>query len=109
MTANHDMTASGRPVRPGAVRRSVSQVTQTIPRRDLLKIGSLGVGTVGGCGLALPDLLQASEAGGPRPGVAAANPVAPGDIAATIYYALGLDPGSTITEPLGRPHHLALG
>jgi len=39
----------------------------------------------------------------------AANPVTPEDIAATIYYALGLDPGATITDPLGRPHHLALG
>jgi hypothetical protein len=37
------------------------------------------------------------------------NPVTPEDIAATIYYALGLDPASTIVDPLGRPHHLALG
>ena len=31
------------------------------------------------------------------------------DIAATIDYALGLEPGATITDPLGRPHDLAPG
>ena len=39
----------------------------------------------------------------------ASDPVSPEDIAATIYYALGLDPGSNIVDPLGRPHALALG
>ena len=37
------------------------------------------------------------------------DPVSPEDIAATIYYALGLDPKSQIVDPLGRPHALALG
>ena len=39
----------------------------------------------------------------------ASDPVSPEDIAATIYYALGLDPRSNIVDPLGRPHTLALG
>ncbi|MGE0374169.1 MAG: DUF1501 domain-containing protein [Planctomycetaceae bacterium] len=39
----------------------------------------------------------------------ASNPVTPEDIAATIYHALGIDPSTTITDPLNRPHHLALG
>jgi len=37
------------------------------------------------------------------------DPVSPEDVAATIYYALGIDPKSHITDPLGRPHQLALG
>ena len=32
------------------------------------------------------------------------NPVSPGDIVATIYRLLGLDPRSVIHDPLGRPH-----
>ena len=37
------------------------------------------------------------------------NPVTPEDVAATIYHALGLDPGTRIRDSLNRPHHLALG
>jgi hypothetical protein len=39
----------------------------------------------------------------------ASDPVTPEDVAATIYYALGLDPEMMITDPLDRPHRLALG
>ncbi|MBK67766.1 MAG: hypothetical protein CMP22_06510 [Rickettsiales bacterium] len=37
------------------------------------------------------------------------NPVTPEDVAATIYYALGIDPESHIEDALGRPHKVALG
>ncbi len=37
------------------------------------------------------------------------NPVTPEDIAATIYYALGIDPESRVHDRLKRPHHVALG
>ncbi len=39
----------------------------------------------------------------------ASNPVTPEQIAATIYYALGIDPQSQIYDPLSRPYHVALG
>lgn len=39
----------------------------------------------------------------------ASDPVTPEDVAATIYYALGLEPETLIADPLGRPHVLALG
>lgn len=39
----------------------------------------------------------------------ASNPVTPEDIAATIYYALGIDPSTRINDSLGRPHSVALG
>ncbi|MBI1902466.1 MAG: DUF1501 domain-containing protein [Planctomycetia bacterium] len=39
----------------------------------------------------------------------ATDPVTPGDVAATIYHALGLDPHALIHDPAGRPHVLALG
>jgi hypothetical protein len=39
----------------------------------------------------------------------AQNPVTPEDIAATIYYALGLDPTTEIRDQLDRPMPLALG
>jgi uncharacterized protein (DUF1501 family) len=32
----------------------------------------------------------------------AENPVAPPDLTATIYHALGIDPGATVTDRLGR-------
>ncbi len=35
--------------------------------------------------------------------------VTPEDIAATIFWALGIDPQSHIEDPLGRPHMLSLG
>lgn len=37
------------------------------------------------------------------------NPVTPEDIAATIYWALGIDPGTQIRDQLDRPHAVALG
>lgn len=37
------------------------------------------------------------------------NPVTPEDIAATVYYALGLDPETTLSDPLNRPIALAGG
>ena len=39
----------------------------------------------------------------------ATKPVSPEDIAATIYYALGIDPETQITDPIGQPHKVALG
>ncbi|MBI4607296.1 MAG: DUF1501 domain-containing protein [Planctomycetes bacterium] len=39
----------------------------------------------------------------------ARDPVAPEDIAATIYAALGVDPSTVIRDPLDRPHELATG
>jgi len=39
----------------------------------------------------------------------ATEPVSPADIAATILFALGIDPESTMTDPLGRPSPLAAG
>ena len=37
------------------------------------------------------------------------DPVTPGDIAATIYYALGIDPATEIVDPLDRPLPIAEG
>ncbi|MEX1224279.1 MAG: DUF1501 domain-containing protein [Pirellulales bacterium] len=37
------------------------------------------------------------------------KPVTPEDVAATIYYAMGLDPETEIRDHLGRPHPLARG
>jgi uncharacterized protein (DUF1501 family) len=39
----------------------------------------------------------------------AADPVTPGDLAATIYWRFGLDPAAEIRDPTGRPHRLAPG
>jgi hypothetical protein len=39
----------------------------------------------------------------------AQDPVSPEDIAATIYFALGMDPRAEIVDPLGRPFPIALG
>jgi len=38
-----------------------------------------------------------------------ADPVTPEDLAATLYHALGVDPGREILDPLGRPHRLCHG
>ncbi|MFO0966899.1 MAG: DUF1501 domain-containing protein [Gemmataceae bacterium] len=40
---------------------------------------------------------------------ASANPVSPGDLAATIYHCLGLNPRAEIHDRLARPYPLALG
>lgn len=37
------------------------------------------------------------------------QPISPGDIAATLFSALGLDPASHFTDPAGRPFPLATG
>lgn len=37
------------------------------------------------------------------------NPVSPGDIVATIYYLLGVDPHLTVRDRVGRPIHVAHG
>jgi len=37
------------------------------------------------------------------------HPVFPGDIVATIYQLLGIDPHLTVPDALGRPIHIALG
>ena len=39
----------------------------------------------------------------------AADPVTPGDLAATIFWRFGLDPATEIHDPTGRPHRLAAG
>src|SRR5260370_36611430 len=37
------------------------------------------------------------------------RPITPGDMAATILHALGIDPATTLHTPLGRPGELASG
>ncbi len=39
----------------------------------------------------------------------ASDPVTPGDLAATIFWRLGIDPATEIHDPTGRPHRLAAG
>ena len=39
----------------------------------------------------------------------ARDPVTPEDIAATIYYALGVDASTEFVDRLGRPHAVAMG
>ena len=36
-------------------------------------------------------------------------PVTPADVVATIYHALGLEPRTTMVDPLGRPMHVSDG
>jgi uncharacterized protein (DUF1501 family) len=58
--------------------------------------------------------------GGIRPGMVygttdkqaaypSSNPVTPGDIVATIYQLLGIDPHMTVPDRTGRPMHIAHG
>ncbi|MAV34899.1 MAG: hypothetical protein CMJ59_05525 [Planctomycetaceae bacterium] len=61
---------------------------------------------MGGAGIRGGAVYGSSDAHAAYP---ANHPVSPEDIAATIYYALGIDPKSQIVDPLGRPHTLALG
>ena len=42
-------------------------------------------------------------------GESARDPVTPGDIAATIYHLLGVDPFRELVDPLGRPLRLCPG
>jgi hypothetical protein len=59
-----------------------------------------GAGVVGG------QVLGASDRHAAYP---ARAPVAPDDLAATIYHALGIDPATEIHDPLGQPLRLAGG
>jgi hypothetical protein len=59
-----------------------------------------GAGIRGGTVFGASDRLAA------RP---ARDPVTPGDLAATIYHLLGIDPASELRDPLGRPHRLCQG
>ena len=61
---------------------------------------------MGGAGIRGGSFYGASDAHAAYP---SDQPVSPEDIAATIYYALGIDPESQIVDPLGQPHTLALG
>ena len=61
---------------------------------------------MGGAGIQGGAVYGRSDAHAAYP---ADDPVSPEDVAATIYYALGIDPKSQITDPQGRPHSLALG
>jgi len=61
---------------------------------------------MGGAGIKGGMVYGASDryAGHPK-----SNPVTPEQIAATIYYALGIDPERLIYDSLNRPHQVALG
>lgn len=61
---------------------------------------------MGGAGIQRGAVFGASDAHAAYP---ADNPVTPEDVAATIYYALGIDPATRITDPQGQPHAVALG
>ena len=61
---------------------------------------------MGGAGMRRGMIYGASDKHAAYP---ASNPVTPEDIAATIYFALGIDPQTKIGDPLGRPHKVALG
>ncbi len=89
--------------------------------RDLIHdVGSPGTGPLGGC---LPDakttaplLADAGLQGGAiycssdkHAAFPKSNPVSPGDLAATIFHALGIDHSTRVYNQAGQPHHLALG
>ena len=59
-----------------------------------------------GGGIRGASLYGSSDAFGAYP---ARDPVGPEDLAATIYHAMGIDPGTTIRNQLGVPTKLALG
>ena len=61
---------------------------------------------LGGGPIPAGQLFGASDTLGAYP---ARNPVSPGDIAATIYQAMGVDPQRRLRDPLNRPHTLAAG
>jgi hypothetical protein len=61
---------------------------------------------LGGAGIRGGAVYGASDAFAAYP---AHNPATPEDIAATIYYALGIDPEMRIEDPFQRPHAVALG
>jgi hypothetical protein len=59
-----------------------------------------------GGGLPSGAILGASDADAAYP---ARDPVRPPDITATVYRALGIDPGTIIRDPLNQPHFLCTG
>jgi uncharacterized protein (DUF1501 family) len=59
-----------------------------------------------GGGLPAGATFGASDAHAAYP---ARDPVTPSDITATVYRALGVDPASTLHDPLGQPHSLCTG
>ena len=61
---------------------------------------------MGGAGIQPGTVFGSSDS---HAGYPASNPVTPEDVVATIYYALGLDPETRITDPQGQPHAIALG
>ncbi|MBX9583104.1 MAG: DUF1501 domain-containing protein [Gemmataceae bacterium] len=67
---------------------------------DCYSVMLAGGGVVGGAVYGRSDRLAAYPA---------ADPVTPGDLAATIFWRFGLDPAAEIVDPAGRPHRLATG
>jgi len=61
---------------------------------------------MGGAGIKRGMIFGSSDKHAAYP---ASSPVTPEDIAATIYHALGIDLATEISDPLGRPHQVALG
>jgi hypothetical protein len=59
-----------------------------------------------GSGLRGGQVYGASDRHGSEP---ADRPVTPGDFAATLFHALGVERGATVVDPLARPHALAEG
>jgi hypothetical protein len=59
-----------------------------------------------GAGIHGGSVFGASDRWGAYP---ARNPVAPDDLAATILYALGIDPAAEVRDPVGRPMRINLG
>ena len=60
----------------------------------------------GGAGIQKGSVFGASDK---QAGYPASDPVTPEDVAATIYYALGIPPKTQILDPEGQPHTVALG
>ena len=69
--------------------------------RDFLHLGGL---SALGLGLSEALRLRETQAGG---GEVRDLPVSPKDILATAFHLLGIDPRTTITDPLGRPTPIA--
>ena len=67
---------------------------------DCYSIALAGGGVKGGFVLGASDRLGAYPA---------SDPVTPADLAATIYWRFGVDPGLELIDPTGRPHPLATG
>lgn len=77
---------------------------QTIPGRDHWAAAYSGL--FAGAGVIGGQVVGQTDA-------QAAYPVtrgwSPADVCSTVFNALGVDPGATISDPLGRPHHLLNG